>query len=181
MFASMPSPFTSPDAGRAAEDPIPPEVRDYQRKLSAHLLDKHNNRPEFAGKVARVDVVMPRPLRRSLDGRYIQAEFDQLVYDSWGRRLPQLESEYFVVTFGTEGAEVVRAEPSIRIGLDAEVNFGERGEMAGTPLAALRKGEAVQPAPATSPVDWRNPRDVAAPPTESGPRATAAIRYDAPF
>ena len=56
----------------------------------------------------------------------MRVRFDTLVYDLWGRRLPQLEKEHFVVTFGPGGVRTARADPSIRVGLDREDLYAER-------------------------------------------------------
>ncbi len=105
------------------ESPTPEAVEQYRIKLENRLLERYNNLPESAGKVGKVVVVLSRPLEVSIDGKLIKAEFDQLVYDIWGKRMPALEKEYYVVTFGSYGVEQVRSDPSIRIGLDMEKTF----------------------------------------------------------
>ncbi len=104
----------------AMSQPSPEAVEKYRVRLEDRLLERYGNLPEYAGKVARVRVVLSRPLDVSLDGSLIRAEFDQLVYDNWGNRMPDLEKEYYIVTFGSGGVRQVRSDPSIRIGRDLE-------------------------------------------------------------
>ncbi len=120
-------------------------------------MERDNNNPEYAGKVARVTVVLSKPPETSFDGTLIRAEFDQLVYDHWGKRLPALEKEYYVVTFGSGGAERVRADPSVRIGLDMEKTYSERAPLAADPFRNVREDEAFKPTPPVRMPDWWRP------------------------
>jgi hypothetical protein len=111
----------------AAAQPTPAEVENYRRRLEFRLLERYNNLPEYAGEVGKVSVVLSKPLQPSLDGTRLRAEFDQIVYDTWGKRIPALEKEYYVVTFGSGGARQVRSDPSIRVGLNLERSYSEPG------------------------------------------------------
>lgn len=136
--------------------PTPEGVENYRRRLEARLLEKYNNIPEFAGKVAKVSVVISKPPETSVDGTMIKADFDQLVYDSWGKRIPALEKEYFVVTFGAEGVRQVRSDPSIRVGLDLEKTYSERAPLAADPFRNTPDTESFAPtAPVRMPAWWR--------------------------
>lgn len=137
--------------------PTPQAVEAYRSKLENRLLERYNNLPDFAGKVARVQIVLSRPPEVSLDGGMIRAEFDQLVYDNWGKRLPALEKEYYVVVFGSGGAAQVRSEPSVRIGLDMEKTYSERAPLAADPFRNVPKTEAFRPAKQAKMPDWWRP------------------------
>ncbi len=110
-----------------AAQPTPAEVENYRRRLEFRLLERYNNLPQHAGNVGKVTVLLSKPLQPSLDGTRLRAEFDQLVYDPWGKRIPALEKEYFVVTFGSGGARQVRSDPSVRVGLNYERTYSEPG------------------------------------------------------
>lgn len=151
-----------PETGAAVEPPPPPEpptpegVEAYRLRLEERLLERYNNLPQYAGKVFQVSAVLTRPLEVSLDGKFIKAEFDQLVYDIWGRRIPALEKEYFVVTFGAGGALQVRSDPSIRVGLDFERSFSEQAPLAADPFSRVKDIEAFKPAArGEMPAWWR--------------------------
>lgn len=130
-----------------APPPTRVEVEDYRRRLELRLLERYNNLPEHAGNVGRVTVVLSKPLQLSLDGEMIRAEFDQLVFDPWGKRIPALEEEYYVVTFGAGGARQVRADPSIRVGLDLEKAYSERAPLNADPFNRVPEDRAFRPAP----------------------------------
>lgn len=125
----------------------------YRRQLEAKLLDRYNNLPEYAGKVSKVELLVPSPPEHSEDGRMTRVEFDQLVYDQWGERIPKLEKEYFIVTFGSVGVRMVSSDPSIKVGLDLEGGFNERAKIGS--FNHLSEGHMIQPAPTTS----RPPRE----------------------
>lgn len=152
--ASPPSPYV------AGEPPAPPtrqEVEDYRIRLENRLLERYNNIPEHAGNVAKVTVVLSKPLQEALDGSRIRAEFDQLVYDPWGKRIPELEKEYYVVVFGSGGAQQVRSDPSIRVGLDLEKTYSERAPLAADPFRNVQESDAFHPASETPMPDWWRP------------------------
>lgn len=123
------------------------EVEDYRQRLELRLLERYNNLPEHAGNVGRVEVILSKPIEQSLDGSRLRAEFDQLVYDPWGRRIPKLEEEYFVVTFAAGGAKQVRSDPSVRVGLDHETGYSERMPLNADPFAKVQQSKAFAPAP----------------------------------
>ncbi|MCC8179817.1 MAG: hypothetical protein LIP23_02765, partial [Planctomycetes bacterium] len=131
----------------------------YRLKLESRLLERYNNLPDTAGKVGKVTILLSKDLEYSLDGKYIKAEFDQLVYDNWGKRMPVLEKEYYVITFGAGGVEQVRADPSIRVGLDMERTYSERAPLAADPFSKVEPAAAFRSTPAvpTAPMPkwWR--------------------------
>ncbi len=140
-----------PDFGRDGS-PVPErlpsraEVEEYRRRLETRLLERYNNMPDHTGNVGRVTVALSKPLQTSLDGTMIRAEFDQLVFDPWGKRIPELEEEYYVVTFGSGGARQVRADPSIRVGLNLEKAWSEQAPLAADPFARIPEDRAFHPA-----------------------------------
>jgi hypothetical protein len=141
----------------APEDPPTPEaVERYRVRLEERLAERYNNLPDFAGQVGVVMAILAKPVEVSLDGKLLRAEFDQLVYDKWGGRLPQLEKEYYVVTFGSGGAETVRSDPGIRIGLDLEKSYSERAPLAADPFRrAGGEGSLGKEGAAKMPDWWR--------------------------
>ena len=139
------------------EPPTPEAVENYRIKLEQRLLERYNNLPAHAGKVYQVRIVAAKPPEASLDGRFIRAEFDQLVYDIWGRRIPALEQEYYVVTFGAGGVEQVRSDPSIRVGLDMEKTYSERSPLAADPFRNVQEYEAFKDDPKTGMPGWWRP------------------------
>ncbi len=155
-----PPPPAAPDVvlpPAEAPPPTPEGVERYRVRLEERLIERYNNLPGYAGVVARVAVVLSRPLDVSLDGRLMRAEFDQLVYDHWGKRLPALEKEYYVVTFGAGGAEQVRSDPSVRIGLDMEKTYSERAPLTADPFRNVREDDTFKPAPSLKMPDWWRP------------------------
>lgn len=140
--------------------PPPPtreEVEIYRKRLELRLLERYNNLPDHAGNVAKVSVILSKPLEEALDGSRIRAEFDQLVYDPWGKRIPELEKEYYVVVFGSGGAQQVRSDPSIRIGLDLEKTYSERAPLAADPFRNVSESAAFRPAPQVKMPEWWRP------------------------
>ena len=137
--------------------PTPEAVEEYRKRLEDRLLERYNNMPEHGGKVAQVRVVLSRPLESSIDGSMIRAEFDQLVFDHWGKRLPQLEKEYYQVTFGVGGVQQVRSDPSIRVGLDMERTYSEQAPLAADPFKNIDDSEAFQSTPKTRMPNWWRP------------------------
>lgn len=162
-FAATPSstrePADAPWIMEEGEFPTPEGVESYRGMLEARLLERYNNLPDHAGKVAKVSVVLSKPLDVSLDGKFIKAEFDQLVYDSWGRRIPLLEKEYYVITFGSGGVEQVRSDPSIRVGLDMEKTYSERAPLAADPFRNVDDAEAFRDTPRARMPGWWRPGD----------------------
>lgn len=149
-----------PEAWRQAHHmapPTPAEVETYRQRLELRLLERYNNLPDHAGQVAKVSVVLSKPLQPSLDGSRIRAEFDQLVYDPWGKRIPVLEQEYYVVVFGSGGTQQVRSDPSIRVGLNMEKTYSEHTPLAADPFKNVPEDAAFQPAPKAKMPDWWRP------------------------
>ncbi|MCD8138345.1 MAG: hypothetical protein LUE17_00955 [Planctomycetaceae bacterium] len=140
-----------------APRPTRREVEDYRRRLQDRLLERYNNLPRFAGKVGKVSVVLSKPLDESLDGSLIRAEFDQLVYDPWGKRIPELEQEYFVVTFGAGGPRQVRSDPSIRVGLDLEKTYSEQAPLPADPFRNVPERRVFHLTPTAAMPDWWRP------------------------
>lgn len=137
--------------------PTPEAVEEYRTKLESRLLERYANMPEYAGKVAKVTAVLSKPLEYSMDGGLIRAEFDQLVHDTWGKRLPALEKEYYVVTFGAGGALQVRTDPSIRVGLDHEKTYSEKAPLVADPFRNIEEYEAFSDVPTVKMPEWWRP------------------------
>ncbi|MDR0361095.1 MAG: hypothetical protein LBJ46_00165 [Planctomycetota bacterium] len=153
---SAPAPFAPPPPAQP-EMPTPSGVEDYRLRLEERLLERYNNLPDFAGRVGLVQVLLSRPVETSIDGRFLRAEFDQLVYDIWGKRLPALEAEYFVVTFGAGGAQQVRSEPSVRVGLDLKGAYSEMAPPISRPLESIDPDEAFSGEPKVEMPPWWRP------------------------
>lgn len=153
--------YAAPEPAVALPPPTRQEVEDYRQRLETRLLERYNNMPEYTGQVGRVTVMLSKPLQESLDGDMIRAEFDQMVLDPWGKRIPALEKEYYVVTFGSGGARQVRSDPSIRVGLDLEKTYSERVPLNADPFARTGESRAFSPAPSreaqTKMPDWWRP------------------------
>lgn len=111
----------------------------YRRELERRLLDKYNNLPDWAGKVGRVEVIVGKNIEHSIDGKKQRVEFDQLVYDQWGKRITKLEKDYFIVVFGDKIPKVVQLDPSINVGLDAQAGFSESYPLEYSPDARSRE------------------------------------------
>ncbi|MCC8167002.1 MAG: hypothetical protein LIQ31_12830, partial [Planctomycetes bacterium] len=148
-----------------ATPPTPAEVERYRQRLENRLLERYNNLPEYVGRVSKVTVVLSRPLETSMDGTMIRAEFDQLVYDPWGKRIAELEREYFAVTFASGGVQQMRSDPSIRIGLDMEKTYSERAPLTADPFGSGPLGTDSAPAsdafgavPTTAMPSWWRPQ-----------------------
>ncbi len=100
-------------------------IKLYEQRLEERLKQRYNNLPDYAGQISRVDLVLTHRPEHSVDGRDIRVEFSQLVYDKWGRRVPLLEKEYYIVTFGYGTPKLVRTDPSITIGMNTQSDFSE--------------------------------------------------------
>lgn len=140
-----------------AEYPSPEGVENYRARLEERLLERYNSLPDYAGRVGLVRVALSRQLETSIDGKFIRAEFDQLVYDIWGKRLPALEEEYFVVVFGEGGAQRVRSEPSVRVGLDLRGSYSEMAPPIAKPLEKVDPDEAFASPPSVKMPSWWRP------------------------
>lgn len=122
----------------------------YQKALEERLLARYNNHPTYGGRVAAVRLRQARPPRRSVDGKEIQVEFTQLVYDRWGERIPDLEREYYVITFGHGVPRFVRTDPTITVGMHLEGGFSE-AEVVDTGLLGTLRKEMPTPEDAKTP------------------------------
>ncbi len=100
-------------------------IRAYEEQLERRLKGEYNNLPDWTGRISKVDLVLARPPEKSVDRKQVRVEFSQLVYNKWGQRVPQLEEEYFVVTFGHGRPQVVRTDPTIQFGLKSEEGFSD--------------------------------------------------------
>ncbi len=151
--------FRGEDEGDSAGSacPTPESIELYRAKLEERLLERYNNLPEYAGQVGKVSVVLSKPLEPSLDGKLIRAEFDQLVYDNWGHRMPALEKEYYRIVFGAGGVQQVRSDPSIRVGLDMEKTYSEKAPLVAEPFRNVEAQEAFQPTPRVKMPQWWRP------------------------
>ena len=147
------SPTADGPARQAAPEPppTPEEVEQYRLRLERSLLDKYANHQDYAGRVAWVAVILSKPPVASVDGKFIKVEFDQLVYDNWGGRIPELEKEYFVVTFGSGGAEQVRSDPSVRIDKETLAAYARIEPPSAPPLSRIPGDEAFGSKPHIAP------------------------------
>ncbi|MCL2000981.1 MAG: hypothetical protein FWG74_06065, partial [Planctomycetes bacterium] len=69
------SPTNMPTAVLPATEETPPTpeaVEQYRVRLEQRLLERYNNIPDYAGKVARVAVVVSKPMEVSFDARLIR-------------------------------------------------------------------------------------------------------------
>ena len=114
-------------AGGCGEPVFPPayskpqgQVEAYRQLLEQRLLEKYNNLPNYSGQISRVELFIAQAPLRSMDGKELQVEYNQIVRDKWGRRVPALEKEYFIVTFGPGAVRKVPVEASLQIGLKQE-------------------------------------------------------------
>lgn len=108
----------------------------YRRQLEARLLQKYNNMQDYAGVISRVELQLTHPPLQSCDRSEVKVEFCQLVYDKWNRRVPPLEKEYFIITFGSGTPRTVRTDPTVTFGLKTDGEFSEK-----TPVQSGLMGE----------------------------------------
>lgn len=116
----------------AATPAIDPNITAYQQRLQEKLHHRYNNTPAYNGKVAYVELAFAKQPRVSVDGKEVQVEFSQLVYDKWGNRIPDLEKEYYVVTFSHGNPRLVRTRPSMDVGLYVEGGYSESAAISGS-------------------------------------------------
>ncbi|GHS92343.1 hypothetical protein FACS1894139_06320 [Planctomycetales bacterium] len=100
-------------------------INRYARALEDKLLRRYNNTPTFAGKIGKVQVLPVGEPKTSLDGQKIKIEWSQVVFDIWGERIPELEKEFYVVTFGDGKPAMQRTRPTITAGLNNEGGYSE--------------------------------------------------------
>lgn len=110
----------------------------YAQALQEHLLRRYNNTPRFAGKVAKVQLIAEKEPEFSLDRKRIRMNWSQVVLDSWGERIPELEEEYYIVVFGDGKPLLQRTRPSITIGLNNESGYSEFSQVRGGELSKMK-------------------------------------------
>lgn len=125
----------------AVEIPAPElaNVNRYARALEQKLLRRYTNTPAYSGQVAKVQLLPLRDPEISLDGRKLRMEWSQVVYDIWGKRIPELEKEYYIVTFGDGKPLMQRTRPTITVGLNNESGYSEFGQVRGGVLSQVAK------------------------------------------
>lgn len=114
-----------PQIAPAVQREEPTNIDLYARELEARLHRRYNNTPRYAGTVAVVNLTMTRPPQVSVDGKETQVEWSQIVLDKWGKRIPELEEEYYVVTFGDGLPRRQTTRPSLTVGMQTEGGFSE--------------------------------------------------------
>ncbi len=117
-----------------------PELENINRYASAleeNLLKRYNNTPRFAGNVAKVRLLAEKEPEFSMDRKKIRMEWAQVVFDHWGKRIPELEEEYYVVVFGDGKPLMQRTRPSISIGLNNESGYSEFSRVRGGALSKM--------------------------------------------
>jgi len=116
--------FSEPEEPREPS-PAAKNIMLYRQELEERLKQRYENMSAYHGKIGRVDLIMSRLPRTSLDKSQIEIEFSQRVLNKWGDRIPELEEEYFVITFGDGIPKVKSSKPSIDIGMKHEGGYGE--------------------------------------------------------
>lgn len=146
-------------------------VNRYARALEQKLLRRYNNTPAFAGQVAKVQLLPMQEPEVSLDGRKLRMEWSQVVFDIWGKRLGELEKEYYIVTFGDGKPMMQRTRPTITVGLNNESGYSE--------FSQVRGGILSQVQPKVNPGMFDKPESEKTGPLEEGVRAkdSAAAPY----
>lgn len=119
------TPGCAPQIAPAVQREEPTNIDLYARELEARLHRRYNNTPRYAGRVAVVNLVESRPRKTSVDGLETQVEWSQIVVDKWGKRIPELEEEYYVVTFGDGLPRRQTTRPSLTVGMHTEGGFSE--------------------------------------------------------
>lgn len=137
-FRDRPSPG-QPAPALEIPGPELTNVNLYARKLEKKLHRRYNNTPKYAGNIAKVQLVPVGEPEVSLDGRKMRMEWSQVVFDSWGKRVPDLEKEYYVVTFGDGRPLTTRTRPSITVGLNNESGYSEFAPVRGGALSGVEK------------------------------------------
>lgn len=117
-------------------------VNRYAQALQEKLLRRYNNTPPYAGNVAKVQLLPTQDPEVSMDGRKLRMEWSQVVFDSWGKRIPDLEKEYYIVTFGDGKPLMQRTRPTITVGLNNESGYSEFSRVRGGILSKVEaKGD----------------------------------------
>ncbi|MHC4886810.1 MAG: hypothetical protein ACYTGH_17170, partial [Planctomycetota bacterium] len=121
-------------------------MEEYQARLEAKLLRQHRNHPVHGKKVYRVELEVTKDIQIDVEGRQHKVEWAQLIYDHWGNRIPELEKEFFVVTFGSprDGAgpngRIHNVKPSISVGMNAAGLSGEHRPVTALPVVGATQG-----------------------------------------
>lgn len=157
----------------AVEVPAPEltNVNRYAQALQEKLLRRYNNTPAYAAKVAKVQLMPMHDPEVSLDGRKLRMEWSQVVFDIWGKRIPELEKEYYVVTFGDGKPLMQRTRPTITVGLNNESGYSEYSAVRGGILSTVK--------PKANPGMFDKPNSEKTSPLEEGVKAKDSA--DAPY
>ncbi len=125
--------------GKPIDVPAPEleNINRYAAALEENLLRRYNNMPGFAGKVAKVRLLADHEPEFSMDHKKIRMEWSQVVFDQWGKRIPELEEEYYIVVFGDGKPLMQRTRPSISVGLNNESGYSEFAPVRGGTLSTL--------------------------------------------
>ncbi len=125
--------------GKPIDVPAPEleNINRYAAALEENLLRRYNNTPGFAGKVAKVRLLADHEPEFSMDHKKIRMEWSQVVFDQWGKRIPELEEEYYIVVFGDGKPLMQRTRPSISVGLNNESGYSEFAPVRGGTLSTL--------------------------------------------
>ncbi len=112
-------------------------VNKYARALEEKLQRRYNNTPGYAGNIAKVQLLPVNKPEASMDGKKLRMSWSQVVYDIWGKRVSDLEKEYYVVTFGDGKPLMQRTRPTITVGLNNEGGYSEFDGVRGGRLSGL--------------------------------------------
>jgi hypothetical protein len=112
----------------------------YKERLEAKLLRQYKNHPEFGRNVNKVKLEVVRDIKSDESGKLRKVEFSQLVYDIWGERIPELEKEYFVITFGPQEMayrNYTPVRPKINVGLNTRGSYSELERVRGGAISRV--------------------------------------------
>lgn len=125
--------------GKPIDVPAPEleNINRYAAALEESLLRRYNNTPGFAGKVAKVRLLADHEPEFSMDRKKVRMSWSQVVFDHWGKRISELEEEYYVVVFGDGKPLMQRTRPSISIGLNNESGYSEFSRVRGGKLSEM--------------------------------------------
>lgn len=116
----------------------------YKERLEQRLLHQYKNHPLFGKKVSRVELDVVKDIKSDVSHNLRKVEFSQLVYDNWGNRIPELEKEYFVVTFGPKNMrKVSMPRQKISVGLDVMGSYSEHTPVTAGDVGQLRQQETL--------------------------------------
>ncbi len=102
-------------------------IKIYKERLEHRLLYQYKNHPLYGKKVAKVVLDVVKDIKSDTNNQYRKVEFSQLVYDIWGDRIPTLEKEFFVVTFGPPSQQKISmpGKEKISVGLQTRGSYSE--------------------------------------------------------